>query len=170
MCMYFIILICAWFCRRKTPERPWTSSNCSVKLGKGWQRGKIFAEERNWSNCIGMVIFYISHAYISYKVNLKIQPKDHNGHLWFPVSKTDNHISHEPSNRLPLLSTRFAITFQFHSVTAVGQYQFIILGELRHMCEGNLGVTVNDYINGALVLSALSVVVHFVDICVWISA
>jgi len=43
--------------------------------------------------------------------------------------------SRKPSNRLPLISARPAVTFQLHSITTLGQYQFILLGEQRHVSE-----------------------------------
>jgi len=38
-------------------------------------------------------------------------------------------ISHKPSGRLPLLSTRLVVTFPAKEITLIGRYQIILLGD-----------------------------------------
>jgi len=46
-----------------------------------------------------------------------------------PVSWQARDISHKPSGRLLLLSTRFAVSFPAKEITLLGRYQIILLGD-----------------------------------------
>jgi len=58
--------------------------------------------------------------------------------LQFPRQKPTVEVSDKPSRRLPLLSVRPTITSQIQSITALGRYQFILLGKQRHMYVNDL--------------------------------
>jgi len=52
-----------------------------------------------------------------------------------PGRQPTGDVSHKPSRRLPLLSARPRLPSQIQSVTALGWYKFLPLGENRHVHE-----------------------------------